>query len=431
MVLLLGNNPMVQNLDLSHCVISFTEKVEIFSILVSFRSLQSFNICGITIDTQLENKLAAIISGNVTLKCLEVAECQLSNSGIEKLLLAIRNHKELHLNVSGNLFSIENVALLVDLIKESAAVYELKMSSCNVTDFYWILTLLSLKELKYLDISHNSVSLAANCELDQKTFENDTLQFLSLFNCALSSQCMHKVIMQLKCYSSLRYLNLNLNMIEVGPTVVDDITTVISNNHHINNFSLPSCSLPNKMMSCIFDGIKSVKSLRHIDFISNQVNDNLAGDLATLVASNDDIVELNFTELTLSDSGLKQLGNSILIMKGLTNIRINGAHFTDSDACNLATFITNNKLLQSLDLSDCVIPEVKKNIIFEAMVNLKCLKSLRLNNIAISDTVADIVFAVLANNCNLEYLEIHGCDMNTTKLNEAFSKYVNLNVVFY
>ena len=431
MVFLLGNNPMVQNLDLSHCVISFIEKVEIFSILVSFGSLQSFNICGITIDTQLENKLAAIISGNVTLRCLEVAECQLSNSGIEKLLLAIRNHKELHLNVSGNLFSIENVALLVDLIKDSAAVDELKMSSCNVTDFYWILTLLSLKELKYLDISHNSVSLATNCELNQKTFENDTLQFLSLFNCALSSQCMHKVITQLKCYSSLRYLNLNFNTIEVDPTVVGDITTVISNNHHINNFTLPSCSLPNKMMSCIFDGIKSVKSLRHIDFSSNQVNDNLVGDLAILVTTNVDIVELKFSELTLSNSGLKQLGNCILIIKGLTNIRINSAHFTDSDACNLATFITNNKLLQSLDLSDCVIPEVKKNIIFEAMVNLKCLKSLRLNNIAISDTVADIVLAVLANNCNLEYLEIHGCDMNTTKLNEVFSKYVNLNVVFY
>ena len=98
--------------------------------------------------------------------------------------------------------------------------------------------------------------------------------------------------------------------------------------------------------------------------------------------------------MTLTDSGLKQLDNGNLIMKGLSNISITGAHFTDSDACSLAAFITNNKLLQSLDLSDCVMPKIKKNI-FKAMVNLKCLKSLKLNNIAISDMAADIVASYL------------------------------------
>ena len=44
------NNPTVQNLCFSHCLISFTEKVNIFSILVSFELLQSFNIGDTTID---------------------------------------------------------------------------------------------------------------------------------------------------------------------------------------------------------------------------------------------------------------------------------------------------------------------------------------------------------------------------------------------
>ena len=49
---------------------------------------------------------------------------------------------------------------------------------------------------------------------------------------------------------------LKLNTIEVDPTVVNGIATVISNNQQITDFSLPSCFLSNDMIRCIFDDIK-------------------------------------------------------------------------------------------------------------------------------------------------------------------------------
>ena len=328
------------------------------------------------------------------------------------------------------MISTENITLLVDIIKFSTAIDELKMSSCNITDFYWVLTLLSLKNLKYLDLSHNPIILTKSCEIEQKSksLENDSLQYLSLFNCGLSAQCTHKVIKQLNSFSSLQYLNLNSNTIDVCPVVVNDIATLVSNNPQMSDFSLPSCSLSNDMMRCIFDGIKCVKSLRHIDFSTNQVNDSLADDLAALKASSDDLVELRFSEMVLTHGGFTQLGNSILIVRGLNNISITGVHLTDTNTCNLITVITNNKQLQVLDISDCVIPELKKHTVFIAMIDVTSLKSLKLNNIVISDTIEDTVLAVLANNANLNYLEIIGCKMNTARLN-AVSNFDKLKVV--
>ena len=431
LTLLLGNNPTIQSVNFGCCVIPFINKMELFSLLASFESLQSFNICGVTIETQLEDQLAAMLSRKVMLKHLEVAECKLSNSGIRKLLEAISNLTKLHLDISGNLISTENVTVLVDIIKYSTAIDELKMSSCNITDIYWILTLLSLKNLKYLDLSHNPVILTRSCEVEQrsKSLENDTLQYLSLFNCGLSAQCTRKVIKQLRSFSSLQCLNLGLNTVDVYPAVVNDITTIVSSNQQMSNFSLPSCLLSNDMMTCILDSIKGVKSLRHIDFSTNQVNDSLADDVAALKASCDYLVELKFSEMVLTHVGFTQLGNSILIIHGLNNISITGVQFIDTNTYNLITLITNNKQLQVLDISDCVIPELKKHTLFIAMIDVISLKSFKLNNIVISGTIEDQVLAVLANNVNLEYLEIIGCKMNTARLNVVISNFDKLKVL--
>ena len=426
LIVFLGENCQMITLNLTDCVIQFKGKIELFSKLESFKSLQSFNICGITIDGQLEEKLATLISKNVALKHLEVAKCQLSNSGIKKLLLALENHHKIYLNISGNSFTTENTILLVDLIKHTV-IEELKSSNCNITNFSWVLTLLNLKELKYLDLSYNTVSVIDyEKELQSHDLKNDCLHFFSLFNCNLTSWCTHKLITQLTNFKSLRHLNLNSNTLEIHPAVVDDIVTVISNNKHISYFSLPNCFLSNDMIQHIFDAIQRVKSLNHIDFGSNQINNQLASNVAAAISSNSGLVQLRFSELVLTHSGFSQLSKSMLIMKGLKNISITGVHFTYDDACNLVTLINNNQSVILFDISDCVMSDKGKNIIFQAIVKLTSLKSLNLKNIEISDMVEDNLWKVIENNKNLEYLEVTENKINLQKLSEVLSQ-SNLN----
>ena len=422
---LLLNNLAMQELILKNCHFPSSEKIRIFQAISLMNLLQYVDVNDVVISDQIEDKLVALISGNIKLRHLELAGCQLSESCIDKILLGLRYHSKIHLNISNNLLTNENIAHLADLVKYSAAIEKLQMSNCNITNFYWILTFLDLKKLKHLDLSHNIVNFTTNCEYELHNIDDENLQSLSLLNCALPSQWTHKVITQLKHFTSLQYLNLSLNTME--NEVVNDVAFIISKNKQIKHFSLPSCSFSNDMIRCIFDAIKRNEVLKLIDFNSNQVNDDLASDVEALTASTSTL--LQFFGLILGHSGFKQLGNGLLFMQGLNYISITGVHFGYTDACNLAVLIDNNKSLQSLDISSCVISEVGKLIIFKNMICLTSLKSLNLKNTVITDTVIDRLLDVIEKNTDLEYLEVTGCEINTAKLSEVISDFNKLKVV--
>ena len=119
-------------------------------------------------------------------------------------------------------------------------------------------------------------------------------------------------------------------------------------------------------------------------------------------------------------------------MEGLNIISITGVCFTNTEAYHLATLINNNKSVKSFDISNCVMSDKAKNIIFDAMINLTSLTSLNLKNIVFSGAVEDKVLVVIANNTSLEYLEVTGCEMNTAKLSKVTvcGSFSNLKVVF-
>ena len=160
-----------------------------------------------------------------------------------------------------------------------------------------------------------------------------------------------------------------------------------------------------------------------------KVNDILAEEVAAITAKG--LMVVKFSELILTNSGFKQLTNSILIMEGLNSISITGVHFTNTESYHLATLINNNKSVKSFDISNCVMSDKAKNIIFDAMINLTSLTSLNLKKIVLSGAVEDKVLVVIANNTNLEYLEVTGCEMNTEKLTEVTGcgSFSNLKVI--
>ena len=258
-------------------------------------------------------------------------------------------------------------------------------------------------------------------------------------NCGLTSTSSKNIIMALENITTLKSVDLSLNEMAVDSAV--HVAGMIANNNNIETLCLPDCItstsssinlspfylLSHYMVKCILDPIKDSKSLRHVEFGSSKVNDILAKDVATLTSGG--LVVVKFSELTVTNSGFKQLTNSILIMEGLNSISITGVHFTNTESYHLVTLINNNKSLQSFDISDCVMSDRAKNIIFDAMIKLTSLKSLSLKNIVISDTIEDKVLIVIANNINLEYLEVTGCEIKIAKLYEVTTSFNYLKVV--
>ena len=348
-----------------------------------------------------------------------------------------------HLNINHNSNTCYYASEIAAIIKDNINLRHIEMAGCNfdVNGIIRICKSLHLcTNLQNINLSHNKITDDA-IDAVVSVLHSHYLECVSLQNCKLKSAGSKNIIMALENNTTLKSVDLSLN--EMAEDSAVHVARMIANNKNIEILCLPdsvtfassginlspSYLLSHHMVKRIFDRIKCSKSLRHVEFSSSKVNDISAKDVAAITSGG--LVVVKFSELTLTNSGFKQLTNSILIMEGLNSISITGVHFTNTESYHLATLINNNKSVKSFDISNCVMSDKAKNIIFDAMINLTSLTSLNLKNIVFSGAVEDKVLVVIANNTTLEYLEVTGCEMNTAKISKvtACGSFSNLKVV--
>ena len=381
-----------------------------------------------------------ILAHSKNLLYVKMASCGFDKKDVSLVCNGLSKlYNIVHLNMNHNDNICYYASEIAAIIRDNINLRHIEMAGCNFdmngTIRIWN-SLSSHTTLQNINLSHNKITGDA-IDAVVSTLLSHYLECINLQNCGLTPAGSKNIIMALENFSTLKSVDLSLN--EMAEDLAVHVAGMIANNKNIEVLCLPDCvtsssgikinNLSSHMVKCIFDHIKSSKSLRHVEFGSSKVNDILAKDVAAITSGG--LVVVKFSELVLTNSGFKQLINSILIMEGLNSISITGVHFTNTESCHLATLINNNKSVKSFDVSNCVMSDKAKNIIFDAMINLTSLMSLNLKNIVFSGAVEDKVLVVIANNISLEYLEVTGCEMNTAKLSKvtACSSFSNLKVV--
>ena len=389
------------------------------------------------------NLVDCILAHNKSLPCVKMASCSFDEKDVPLVCNALSKlYNIVHLNLNHNNNICYYASKIAAIIRDNTYLRHIEMAGCNF-DMNGIVkicnSLSSCTRLQNINLSHNKITAHA-IDAMVSVLQSHWLECINLQNCGLTSAGSKNIIMALKVLNTLKSVDLSLN--EMVEDLAVHVAGMIANNKNIKVLCLPDCVtsasssislspyyLLSHLMKCILDHIKASKSLRHVEFGSSKVNDNLAKDVAAITSGG--LVVVKFSELVLTNNGFKQLINSILIMEGLNNISITGVHFTNTESYHLATLINNNKSVKSFDISNCVMSDKPKNIVFDAMINLTSLTSLNLKNIVFSGAVEDKVLVVIANNTSLEYLEVTGCEMNTAKLSKvtACSSFSNLKVV--
>ena len=403
--------------------------------------------------SKISGEIAAFMlahSKNIT--HIKMASCNFDTKGILSICDVLRKHYAIeHLNLNSNVNVSYCTNEISAIIKNNKNLMHIEMAACNFDKdgIIEICKYVALcRKIQHINLSHNDIIGHTKDTVVSMLSSSKCLKYINLQKCGLMYAGSRDIIMALANCKFLKSVDLSLN--EMADCSVDHVGTMIANNKNIEILYLPdyneftssshvrtikssltlkNYSFSSELTECILDATETVKSLKHIKFSSNQVNDKIAGDVAALTAGNAGLVQLKFSDLILTNSGFKQLGWSTRIMKGLNNISITGVDFTNFESCYLATLISNNKELQSFDISNCVISEKGKNIVLKALINLECLKSLKLKNIIFKDTLEDKVLNVIANNINLQYLEITGCKMDTLKLMEVVDSFNGLKIV--
>ena len=437
---ILWSSKNLDNLAMVKC--NYIGRYEVSSFWMPFSACKNL-VCLDLSYSQMNGEIVdSILSCSKNLANVEMASCSFDKEEVSLVCNRLCNVSYIvHLNLNNNKNVCYYASEIAATITCNINLRHIELAACNF-DINGIIKICRSIRLcsrfQYINLSHNEIVGNAIDAL-VSILHSDYLEHINLQNCGLKSAGSKNVIVALESIFTLQSVDLSLNEMAEDSSV--HVAGMIANNENIEVLCLPDCVhysaksdflsptyLYLHMMRCIFDHIKGAKSLKCVEFGSSQVNDILANDVAAITARG--LVQVKFSELILTHNGFKQLTNGILIIEGLNDITITSVHFTYTESCHLATLITNNKSVKLFDISNCVMSDEGKNIIFKAMTNLTSLKFLCLNNIVISDTVEDKVLDVIANNTNLEYLEVTGCEMNTVKLNEAISTFNNLKVVF-
>ncbi|XP_072891629.1 NACHT, LRR and PYD domains-containing protein 3-like [Hemitrygon akajei] len=141
------------------------------------------------------------------------------------------------------------------------------------------------------------------------------------------------------------------------------------------------------------------------------LTDSGAEDLASALSTNPSLTELDLSNNTLGDSGVKlvfsALGNTECKVQKL---ELNRVGLTDSGAENLASSLSTNPTLTELDLSNNKLGDSGVKLVSEALKALRnpeCkIQKLRLNDVGLTDSGTDDLASALSTNPSLTGLDL-------------------------
>ena len=284
----LRENKGIDYFSLAHCRISELGKTNIFRALRFITELQHFSINNIDIRTHTHSTIAVIISNNKKLKSLELIDCKITKLDMDRICDTLDNHKHLvWIKLNGN-----NIILGTTLLNLSnnAGLNTIEMTGCHLkardvinlvktikqcqqrgfihlnlsrNDFTCeaLMSVLSIQELTYLDISHNVINYTGAEIIESFIFKNDKVQHVNLSNCNLQSSVINKIITAIKNITSLQFIDLSMNDARDG--FLGSIGPVISNNESLTFLHLPTCSLPKYNLNNIFNAMANTVFVKY------------------------------------------------------------------------------------------------------------------------------------------------------------------------
>ena len=303
-VSLLNNSISITHIDLAYSVIPESKILDIIRAMQKHYLLEYLNLNGVTVRKEVENEFIFLIEQNIKLHHLQLAGSKLTGNFFElftlKLTTSTASHKELqYLNLSHNTISLTAAAKLSNLLFK---LNHLEMVCCGLQSPQFLST---VETLTFLDLSKNPISDQHADTVANLIANNDKLQHINLSECGFGAKGVLMVTTALKQFTRISYLNLESNYLSGDLQVIaENIAAIITNNKDIEYLYLPNCQFPSKDIKVIFEALKVRLSLKCVDIKNSEISKELCNYVRDFVESGVSIIT---TELTLSQSEFDQL----------------------------------------------------------------------------------------------------------------------------
>ena len=231
--------------------------------------------------------------------------------------------------------------------------------------------------------------------------QNNLIETLLVSDNNLNDDGVIKIAQSLHKNSKLRFFSLRNN--NITEEAAEALASVISSNIGVEELYLGNNQLQMGVIK-IANPLKNISSIKVLDLMNNNINEQATNELAAVIRAND-LLE----ELWLSGN---HLGSSIVVvvnaLKGIStlkNLALNdNKNRSEELALVLASVIEHNELIKMLLLRDNNLNDHGVIEIAQSLCKSSKLKCISLQNNNITEKVAEILSSVISSNTGLEEL---------------------------
>ncbi|XP_065895431.1 uncharacterized protein [Dysidea avara] len=312
----------------------------------------------LTSDCLLEDMIDIIESvfDMESIEYFNVSCCDLRDHNFYLILQAMKNSSTLkYLQLKSSSIPDEGLSSIVSAISSSTIVHT-DFSDCNLLESQVSLVvkgLVTLSNLKYLNVSDNKISIEATNDIAEVITNNKSLQYLSLNNCGIGDAGIQIICNALSNITSLLSLDISNNCI--GNNSAVRIANVLYSNNELQHLNLTNC-----FAECFFT-ISHVDSqmqaIKNLSLENNQIDDHAAEIIKYVFICNSTVEYLNLSHCNMTETGLLSILSALETVKSLQFLNLTSNNFTKSVLRKLLSVIQTNINIKKLVFSNCKLPQ--------------------------------------------------------------------------
>ena len=411
LVTVIKNNSNLEQLYLGNNNLR-TSSILILQAIKEKSKLKALNLNGNNMTGEVAEDLASVIKNNSNLEQIGLANNDLGTSSILILQALKENSKLQLLDLNGNNITGEAAEDLASVIKNNSNLEQLGLAN-NDLKTSSILVLQALKEnskVKVLDLNSNNMTGKAAEDLASVIRNNSNLEQLHLANNNLKTSSI-LILQTLKEICRVTVLDLNGN--NMTGEAAENLASVIKSNCNLERLHLANNELRISLI-LILQALKENSKLQLLDLNDNNMTEQAAEDLASVIKNNSDLEQIG-----LANNDLKT--SSVLILRALKEnsklkaLDLNGNNMTGEAAEDLASVIKNNYHLEQLHLANNDL-RTSSILILQAIKENSKLKALNLNGNKMTGEVTEDLASVIKNNSDLEQIGLANNDLKTSSV---------------
>ena len=397
-------NTHLQELDIGSNDFQASGIKEIAKSLQKISSLTKLYINHNNVTFEAADDIAAAISCNTHLQELDIGSNKFTELGAVKILRSLQTISTLtKLYIYSNKMNDKVADDIASIISCNIHLQEFNISWNYFTAsgaIKFAQALQKISTLQKLCISGNDISDEAADDIAAAITSNPHLQELDIgrngYVSGLGSTYTIKVTKGLQKISKLKKICINYTTVPYDEG--DDMAAAISCNIHLQELNIDGYNIQKLGAIKIARSLQKLSTLTKLNIRSNNINDEAAYDIANAISCNIHLQELNIAKNNLQALGTIKISEGLKNISTLTKLCLRSNNITDDAAGDIATVITCNVHLQELDIGINKFCGPGAVEIATALHKISTLVKLYIDHNNISDEAADAFEIVI--DCN-------------------------------